>query len=88
MGGAHTPAAALPARSYFGQRVVALQRNVAAIEQRLVQGDTAAAARLLEATEADLATLRAVFSGAATDDPNVIALEGRIRALKEQLAPR
>jgi hypothetical protein len=65
--GAHTPTAAPPARRYFGQRVVALQRSVAEIERRLAQRDTAAAARLLEA---DLATLRAAFSPAA-DDPNV-----------------
>jgi hypothetical protein len=86
LGGAHT--AALPARPYFGQRVVALQRSVAEIERHLAQGDTAAAARLLQATEADLATLRGVFGPAVAGDPNLIALEGQIRALEEQLAPR
>jgi hypothetical protein len=88
LGGAHTPAATPPARSYFGQRVVALQRSVAEIERRLEQGDTAAAARLLEAAHADLTTLQVVFGSAVADDPNLIALEGRIRALEEQLAPR
>jgi hypothetical protein len=68
--------------------VVALQRSVAEIERRLAQGDTTAASRLLEAVETDLATLRGVFSSAVADDPNLIALEGQIRALKEQLAPR
>jgi hypothetical protein len=86
LGGAHT--AALPARPLFGQRIVALQRSVAEIERRLAQGDTAAAARLLEAAEADLATLRGVFGSAVAEDPNLIVLEGQIRALEEQLAPR
>jgi hypothetical protein len=88
LGGAHTPTAARPARSYFGQRLVALQRNVAAIEARLAQGDTTAAARLLEAARGDLATLRRVFDSATTEDPNLIALENQIRALEEQLASR
>jgi len=88
LGGAHTPAAAPAARPYFGQRVVALQKSLAEIERRLAQGDTAAAARLLETAEADVATLRTAFSSAVADDPNLIALEGRIRALEEQLAPR
>jgi hypothetical protein len=87
LGGTHTPAAAPPARPYFGERVVALQRSVAEIERRLAQGDTAAAARLLEAADADLATLRGVSSSAGVEDPNLIALEGQIRALEERLAP-
>lgn len=86
LGGSHT--AALPARPFFGQRVIALQRSVAEVERRLAQDDTAAAARLLEATAADLATLRGVSGSAAAEDPNLIALEGQIRALEEQLAPR
>jgi hypothetical protein len=86
LGGAHT--AALPARPYFGQRVVTLQRSVAEIERRLAQGDTAAAARLLETAAADLATLRGVFGSAVAEDPNLIALEDQIRALEERLAPR
>jgi hypothetical protein len=88
LGGAHTRPAAPPARPYFGQRVLALQRSIAELERRLAQGDTTAASRLLEAVETDLATLRGVFSSAVADDPNLIALEGQIRALKEQLAPR
>jgi hypothetical protein len=86
LGGAHT--AALPARPYFGQRVVTLQRSVAEVERRLAQGDTAAAARLLEAAAADLATLRGVFGSAVAEDPNLIALQDQIRALEERLAPR
>jgi hypothetical protein len=85
VGGAHTPAAAPPARPYFGQRVVALQKSVAEIERRLAQGDTAGAARLLEAVKADLATLRSLFGRAVAADPNLIALQGHIRALKERL---
>jgi hypothetical protein len=88
LGGMHTPAAAPPARPYFGQRVVALQRSVAETEQPLAQGDTAAAVRLLEAAAADLATLRGVFGSAVAEDPNLVALEGQIRTIKEQLAPR
>lgn len=88
LGGAHTPAAAPPARPYSGQRVVALQRSVAEIERRLAQRDTAAAARLLEAAEADLATLRGLSDSAVAADPNLIALEDQITALKERLAPR
>jgi hypothetical protein len=88
LGGAHTGPAAPPARPYFGQRLVALQRNVAAIEARLAAGDTAPAARLLEAAESDLATLRRVFDRAVANDPNLIALEDRIRTLQQRLAPR
>jgi hypothetical protein len=88
LGGAHTPAAAPPARPYFGQRVVTLQRSVAEIERRLAQDDTAAAARLLETAEADLATLRGVFGTSVAADPNLIALEAQIRALEGELAPR
>ena len=88
LGGAHTPASATPARPYFGQRLVALQRTVAASERGLELGDTAAAARLLEAARGDLAILRTVFDDAVAEDPNLIALEERISALEERLAPR
>jgi hypothetical protein len=88
LGGAHTPAAATPARSYFGGRLVALQRTVAAVERGLELGDTAAAARLLETARVDLATLRRVFDDAVAEDPNLIALEDRIRKIEERLAPR
>jgi hypothetical protein len=88
LGGAHTPAAATPAGSYFGGRLVALQRTVEAIERGLERGDTAAAARLLEAARDELATLRRVFDTAVTGDPNLIALEERIAQLAERLAPR
>jgi hypothetical protein len=88
LGGAHTPVAATPARSYFGGRLVALQRTVAAIERDLELGDTAAAARLLEATRSELATLRRVFDAAIAADPNLIALEQKITELGERLAPR
>jgi hypothetical protein len=88
LGGAHTPAAAPPARSYVGQRLIALQRAVAAIERRLEVGDTMAAARLLEPAQVDLATLRRVFDDAVAEDPNLIALGARIRALEERIAPR
>ena len=88
LGGAHPPAAATPPRRYFGERLVTLQRTVGAIERRLERGDTAAAARLLEAAQGDLATLRRVFDHALSEDPNLIALENRIRALEERLAPR
>jgi hypothetical protein len=80
--------AATPARSYFGGRLVALQRTVAAIERDLELGDTAAAARLLEATRSELATLRRVFDAAIAADPNLIALEQKITELGERLAPR
>jgi hypothetical protein len=88
LGGAHTPAAARPARSYFGGRLVALQRTVAAIERDLELGDTAAAARLLETARSELATLRRVFDAAIANDPNLIALEDRLREIEERLAPR
>ena len=88
LGGAHTPTAATPIRSYFGGRLVALQRTVAAIERDLELGDTAAAARLLETARVDLATLRRVFDDAVAEDPNLIALEERIRKIEERLAPR
>ena len=85
LGAAHTSVVPPPARPYLGQRVVAIQRNAAEIERRLERGDTTAAARLLEAVAADLATLRAVFSSVVADDPNMIALEGQIRALEARL---
>jgi hypothetical protein len=88
LGGAHTRAAVPPARPYFGERLVALQRTVAAIERGLELGDTMAAARLLEGAQAELATLRRIFDDAVAQDPNLIALEERIRALEERLAPR
>jgi hypothetical protein len=88
LGGAHTPAAATPARSHFGGRLVALQRTVAAIERDLDLGDTVAAARLLETARVDLATLRRLFDDAVAEDPNLIALEERIREVEERLAPR
>ena len=88
LGGAHTPAAATPARPYFGQRLVALQRTVAAIERGLEVGDTMTAARLLERAQVDLATLRRVFDDAVAGDPNLIALDEQIRALEERMAPR
>jgi hypothetical protein len=87
LGGAHAPAAATPGRPYFGQRLVALQ-IVSAIERSLALGDTAAAARSLEQAQVDLATLRKVFDEALAADPNLIALDERIRALEAQLAPR
>jgi hypothetical protein len=68
LGGAHTRPAAPPARPYFGQRVLALQRSVAELERRLAQGDTTAASRLLEAVETDLA-----MAGAKTTLELVIA---------------
>jgi hypothetical protein len=88
LGGSHTPAAGTPARPYFGQQLVALQRAVAAIERGLEVGDTMAAARLLEQAQVDLATLRRVFDEAVTEDPNLIALDERIRALEERMVPR
>jgi hypothetical protein len=87
LGGAHTPAAVAPARPYFGQRVVALQRSVAEMERRLAERDTAAVARLLEAAEADLAVLRGALSDAIANDANLIVLEDQIGASKERLAP-
>jgi hypothetical protein len=88
LGGAHTPAAVTPGRPYFGQRLIALQRTVAAIERRLEVGDTMAAARLLEPAQVDLGTLRRAFDDAVAEDPNLIALGARIRALEERIAPR
>ena len=61
---------------------------MAASERGLELGDTAAAARLLEAARGDLAILRTVFDDAVAEDPNLIALEERISALEERLAPR
>ena len=88
LGGGHTRATATPTLPYFGQRLVALQRTVTAIERRLDQGDTTAAARLLETTQADLAKLRRVFDRAVAEDPNVLALEDQISALEDRLAGR
>jgi hypothetical protein len=83
---AAAPAGSPPARPYLGQRMVALQRSAAEIGRRLERGDTAAAARLLEAVKADMATLRAVFSTLVAEDPNMIALEGEIGAFEHRLS--
>ena len=82
LGGAHAPPRA--AAADFGQRVVALQREVAAIGQQLTQGPIAAARRL-EAATAELAVLRGALSDAVADDPNLIALEGQLGALRQRL---
>jgi hypothetical protein len=83
--GAAAPAGSPPARPYLGQRVVAMQRSAAEIGRRLERGDTAAAARLLDAVKADMATLQAVFSDLVAEDPNMIALESEIRAFEHRL---
>jgi hypothetical protein len=83
--GAAAPAGSTPARSYLGQRVVAIQRTAAEIEERLERGDTTAAARLLEAVETDMATLQTVFGSVVAEDPNMVALEDHIRALEHRL---
>jgi hypothetical protein len=82
---AAAPAGSPPARPYLGQRMVAMQRSVAEIGRRLERGDTAAAARLLEAVNADMATLQAVFSNMVAEDPNMIALESEIRTFEHRL---
>jgi hypothetical protein len=83
--GAAAPAGATPTRPYLGQRVVAIQRTAAEIEERLERGDTTAAARLLEAVETDMATLQTVFGSVVAEDPNMVALEDQIRALEHRL---
>jgi hypothetical protein len=83
--GAAAPAGSTPARPYLGQRVVAIQRTAAEIEERLERGDTTAAARLLEAVETDMATLQTVFGSVVAEDPNMVALEDQIRALEHRL---
>jgi hypothetical protein len=82
---AAAPAGSPPARHYLGQRMVALQKSAAEIGRRLERGDTAAAARLLEAVEADMATLQAVFSNLVAEDPNMIALRSEIRTFEHRL---
>ena len=79
------PAGSPPARPYLGQRMVAMQRSAAEIGCRLERGDTAAAARLLEAVKADMATLQAVFSNMVAEDPNMIALRSEIRTFEHRL---
>jgi len=85
LGGAHTSVGAAPTAPDFGRRVVALQRQIGQIEERLERADAAAAARLLEAAEADLAVLRGASSDAVANDPNLIALAARLAALKERV---
>jgi len=85
LGGAHASVGAAPTASDFGRRVVALQRQIGQIEERLERADAAAAARLLEAAEADLAVLRGALSDAVANDPNLIALAARLAALKERV---
>jgi hypothetical protein len=65
--------------------MLAMQRSAAEIGRRLDRGETAAAARLLEAVKADVATLRAVFSTVVAEDPNLIALEREITAFEHRL---
>ena len=85
LGGAHAlsgmPMAALP----LGWRVVALQRQIGQIEERLERADAAAAARLIELAEADLTLLRGASSDTVADDPNLMALQRRLDALRQRL---
>ena len=85
LGGAHTSVGAPPTAPDFGRRVVALQRQIGQIAERLERADAAAAARSLEAAEADPAVLRGASSDAVANDPNLIALAARLAALKERV---
>jgi hypothetical protein len=69
----------------FGGRVIELQQEIRAIEERLAHEDTAAALSMLEAAEADLALLRGSLSDAIANDPNLLALEDHLHALRQRL---
>lgn len=73
------------ARLALGERLVALQNDLAEIEQRLGEGESAAAGRLLEAVAADLARLRGAVSTAIANDPNLLVLEAQLDGLRQRL---
>lgn len=86
LGGAHTPSEIPSAGPDFGRRMVALQRDLAEIEgERLVQGEAVAAAELIEAAEADLSALRGALSAVVANDPNLLALEAQLDALRQRM---
>ncbi|MGH6918165.1 MAG: hypothetical protein ACREJ0_10730, partial [Geminicoccaceae bacterium] len=69
----------------LGRRVVSIQRRIGAIEQRLERGEVAAAAQLLERAGAELAGLRGAASDALANDPNLLALDRQLGALRKRL---
>jgi hypothetical protein len=85
LGGAHAPSGRPAAALDLGRRVVSIQQRLGAIEQRLDRGEVAAAARLLEGARAELAGLRGASNDALADDPNLLALDLQLDALRQRL---
>jgi hypothetical protein len=85
LGGAPTPPGRRTVALDLGRRVVSIQQRIGAIEQRLDRGEVAAAARLLEGARAELAGLRGPSSDALADDPNLLALDLQLDALRQRL---
>jgi hypothetical protein len=71
----------------LGRRVVSIQQRIGEIEQRLERREVAAATRLLAAAEADLAVLRGASGDALANDPNLLALDSQLGALRKRLEP-
>lgn len=85
LGGSHTGSSG--GAMDVGQRVVALQGDLRTVDERLQQGEAAAAAELLAAAAAELELLRGGLSAAIRDDPNLVALDRQIGALEARLNP-
>jgi hypothetical protein len=84
-GGAHTSPDRRTAALDLGRRVVSIQQRIGAIGQRLDRGEVAAAAQLLERAGAELAGLRGASSDALVNDPNLLALDLQLGALRKRL---
>jgi hypothetical protein len=87
LGGSHAPPGKQTAAPDFGRRVVSIQQRIGEIEQRLERREVAAATRLLAAAEADLAVLRGASGDALANDPNLLALDRQLGALRKRLEP-
>jgi hypothetical protein len=85
LGGSHAPPGKQTAALDLGRRVVSIQQRIGEIEQRLERREVAAGAQLLERAGAELAVLRAASSDALANDPNVLALDSQLGALRKRL---
>jgi hypothetical protein len=77
-----------PTAADVGLRIIALERDAAAIARRLAAGDISATARLLAAAEAEFAAVRGALSDATATDPNLVALDARLAGLRRALEQR
>jgi hypothetical protein len=85
LGGADLPPRDQATALDLGRRVVSIQRRIGEIEERLKRGEVATAAQLLKSAGAELAVLRGASSDALATDPNLLALDRGLGALRKRL---